>query len=1305
MMKDFYFIKLCVLSLAKFRFIGIVLSAILALGFTAQAQNFWGSGSRDLYLKTVQFPTDVTGKIPGRAWMVSMDCTNCAFNPFDTFGRQMVYVKKGETIYIGSSVQTQNNAQIRLYPPNGRVTTLVPTPAQSYYSSTTLGRIENVAQETIGPLTASNPGGYAPFTQKATDDEEGIWIVEFYSRRGATAGTAANQDNINLAATADWRAAQNIVAEPTGLSPLIAAWDITVGDEFTPADPTKFKRGRVFTQVFNGSIASGNNGFFGRFYSLTRDGFMYDIRNNGQNGLTFNFFANNKGVINHKVTNPTPSYETIAYTGGYNGFVNRIWDPRGLDSEDGLNITHKLFYALPDPTMPAEASIWDIDNAIPNKRTTWLKNPRGTPELNENDISFIGLEGQHGISGPKGGHIVFQSTIDGRYEIVIPLPGSYTNKILRGNCVLGENKVYWDGTDGSNGIGVAGVRVVTAVTIASIEAKLEGAEIHFPLADVESDYYGMIIELLDNAGNVLAPRVGTVFWDDKTISGGRGTNTTTGTNTLSNDRLNRHSWGVDGNDSGSAFGNDKVVDTWTFIKGEADTYNGINIIVYETDLEVSSVNKTSGPTNYISVGDALTYTVPVLNKGLNSTQVGKPATFFLYVPRGLNINPANVVFNPTGGASIVGVGVFENVTSSLSPLSVYKISINMPANGGGTFTIPVSVNAAIPTQYVNVWGAILRSDDITDPNASYIETSIPNPIDPFQEANGVRKLVSALNLNSNITTNTDFNHLRSSIANPAYPAPNFTNNIKFNNDLQMYADVKVTKTVAPLTGHAINGQVTFSITAENLGESKATNVIVDDLLNSRFTYISHIAPSGTTYNQTTGIWNIGALTKAQVLAPLQIVVTINAAGAYPRNVATIKADEFDTQLANNEDDALVNIGLSADVMITKLGSTTTTANGTAGTATFTLLVKNNGPDDATNVVVSDALTTRYSFTNPATNHAVSAGTATWSGTQNRNISWVIPYLANGATATMVFTVVRNASTGATTDPNIATVVANEPDPAAANNTSQVTPTAVTTPAAVNFVVTKTVNNSTPFIGANVIFTITLLRIGGANPTSISINDLLPSGYTFVSATGDGTYNAGVWSFTGGSINDTNSRTLVITATVKASTGTINEYNNVASITMNRVDSDPTNNIASATVTPIRKETDLKIEKTVNVPTSTVGANVIFTLTANNLGPHDATGVTVTDVLPLGYTFVSNTSPTVGSFVSSTGIWSIGSLANGASATLTITAKINASGPYLNSATITGSETDLVTGNNTSQIGVTTSSLFISNPMIYQRIIR
>ncbi|MFE3849488.1 DUF11 domain-containing protein, partial [Flavobacterium sp. LB3P45] len=125
--------------------------------------------------------------------------------------------------------------------------------------------------------------------------------------------------------------------------------------------------------------------------------------------------------------------------------------------------------------------------------------------------------------------------------------------------------------------------------------------------------------------------------------------------------------------------------------------------------------------------------------------------------------------------------------------------------------------------------------------------------------------------------------------------------------------------------------------------------------------------------------------------------------------------------------------------------------------------------------------------------------------------------------------------------------------------------------------------------------------------------------------------------------------------------------------------------------------DLSILKTVNNATPNVGSNIIFTITASNggVGGGNATGVVVNDLLPSGYTYVSSTV-TTGSYNNATGVWTINSLNNGANASLTITATVNAVGNYANTATVTGNQPDPNLSNNTSTASTTPVNVIIAN---------
>jgi uncharacterized repeat protein (TIGR01451 family) len=74
--------------------------------------------------------------------------------------------------------------------------------------------------------------------------------------------------------------------------------------------------------------------------------------------------------------------------------------------------------------------------------------------------------------------------------------------------------------------------------------------------------------------------------------------------------------------------------------------------------------------------------------------------------------------------------------------------------------------------------------------------------------------------------------------------------------------------------------------------------------------------------------------------------------------------------------------------------------------------------------------------------------------------------------------------------------------------------------------------------------------------------------------------------------------------------------------------------------------------TLNQTGSYQGNVVTFTVNATNNGPDTATNIKITDLIPSGLTGVTVT-PSIGTYDSNTGIWTIPELLNGETATLTI----------------------------------------------------
>ena len=83
----------------------------------------------------------------------------------------------------------------------------------------------------------------------------------------------------------------------------------------------------------------------------------------------------------------------------------------------------------------------------------------------------------------------------------------------------------------------------------------------------------------------------------------------------------------------------------------------------------------------------------------------------------------------------------------------------------------------------------------------------------------------------------------------------------------------------------------------------------------------------------------------------------------------------------------------------------------------------------------------------------------------------------------------------------------------------------------------------------------------------------------------------------------------------------------------------------------------------------VGELLTFNVMVANQGPSPATGVALTEVLSAGLAFES-ADPSQGAYDSATGVWTVGALANGGSAGLTLTARVTQAGTVTNTASVT-----------------------------------
>lgn len=400
-------------------------------------------------------------------------------------------------------------------------------------------------------------------------------------------------------------------------------------------------------------------------------------------------------------------------------------------------------------------------------------------------------------------------------------------------------------------------------------------------------------------------------------------------------------------------------------------------------------------------------------------------------------------------------------------------------------------------------------------------------------------------------------------------------------------DVDIVKSVdeaAPAVGET----VVYTVTLTNNGPEHATNVTVDDLLPAGVTFVS-AAPAQGTYDEVTGIWAVGSIA-ASSSTSMTITVTIDTGteGDTITNEACVSGmDQVDPDLTDCDDAVLTVEDPRAawDISVLKTSSTPTPAVGSQ--FTYTVEATNNGPDDATGVVINDLLPTGVTYVSDNGAGAYVSATGVWT----------IGNLANGVSTSLQITVSVNNGTANTQITNTACFEdPNQVDPNDVNDCDDVIvtvqPVNPQTPAAqsADLEVAKVVNDSTVNVGQTIVYTVSVHNAGPNTATGVTMTDVLPAGLTFVSSTGTGTYNSatGVWTI--GTLGVTNTAVLSITATVNAGTDGQTITNVAAVRTSDQADPDANDNRAQVdVVVPAVAAAQTPAEPTAELADTGVGA--------------------------------------------------------------------------------------------------------------------
>ncbi|NCD71137.1 Ig-like domain-containing protein [Mucilaginibacter agri] len=488
---------------------------------------------------------------------------------------------------------------------------------------------------------------------------------------------------------------------------------------------------------------------------------------------------------------------------------------------------------------------------------------------------------------------------------------------------------------------------------------------------------------------------------------------------------------------------------------------------------------------------------------------------------------------------------------------------------------------------------------------------------------------------------------------------------------------------------------TYTLVATNTGINNATGATVTFPFPTGVTGNWTATYTGGSTGAASGIGSINQTVNIPVGGTITYSVTANVGSGVAGDLTTTATIAAPTGLTDQNPADNIATDTDHPNIITDLNITNTdgkTNYSPGGTNVYTIVATNAGTSDANGATVTYPLPTGITGSWTAVYAGGATGNASGTGSINESVN--IP--AGGSVTYTLTAAIPSATTGSLTTTATITAPVGSTDPTPANNTA--TDTDAQNSQA-DLSVTNTDGKTTYTPGTSNTYTIVVHNTGPSDVAGATGINNLPAGvggsWTAVFAGGASGDVSGMGSINT-PVNMPSGSTITYTYVVTLPQDFTGNYINTATVILPNGANDPTPANNSAVDTDTKNSiTDLKVFKSVSVSTPSINNQITYTLMVNNGGPSTATNVNVTDALPTGLTFVSAT-PSVGTYASSTGIWAIGTLSNTGNATLNIVARVNATGGYLNTATIAGAETDSDPTNNTSQVNIAPKPLPVAN---------
>ncbi len=509
--------------------------------------------------------------------------------------------------------------------------------------------------------------------------------------------------------------------------------------------------------------------------------------------------------------------------------------------------------------------------------------------------------------------------------------------------------------------------------------------------------------------------------------------------------------------------------------------------------------------------------------------------------------------------------------------------------------------------------------------------------------------------------------------------------------------VMKSESIDPVIAGSGAGNLTYVVTVTNNGPSDASGIVLsEDLtLPTGVTVVSVTPSAGTTFAVTAapdGTWTVGDLAPL-VSATLTVVLTVSAStadGAVVSDTATVTAvNETQIALGNETATQTTTVARRVDLVVTKAESIDPVIAGSgAGNLTYVVTVTNNGPSDASGIVLNEDITLPTGVT--VVSVTPSAGT-TFAVTAAPDGTWTVGSLAPlaSATLTVVLTVSASTADGAVVSDTATVTAVNETQIATGNEVATETTTVARR---VDLLVTKAESIDPVIAGSgagNLTYVVSVRNAGPSNATGVVLSEVLtlPAGVVVDSITPSGITRFVGTTWTVGGLPAGATETLTVVLTVGPSTAAGADV--ISDIAMVTSVVEPRINVGDDNVTvqtSVARQADLSVAMIDSVDPVLAGNFVTYTIAVANAGPSDASGVTVTDTLPAGVLLLDS-MPTQGVCIQPAQnlvICSLGDLPRASIATVMISVSVLgnvAHGTVItNAVVVAGNEADPVANN-------------------------